>query len=237
MEPEQRLILSPTFKRAWALWSAQQPSPRNTRATVPTPLDGTATHYRHQSGPDDDRGEHDYLSPRRGTPEHRRFRYFNGWVCGNGEPHRECCDAKRELHDHPHRADDRQRGDRDGVDQHSTVAASIKAGAGGNLKQSTPTSNNRVIAGAAAAFGCIFLLGIPGFRKKRWPMLTALLLLGALSAGMGCGGGGLRRLSGWDLYGDGHRDGQHEYRDYRLDELHRDDPVSGETEGRKKGRG
>jgi Pro-kumamolisin, activation domain/Bacterial Ig-like domain (group 3) len=71
-----------------------------------------------------------------------------------------------------------------------TVAASIKEGVGGNLKHSTPTSNSRAIAGAAAAFGCIFLLGIPGFRKKRWPMLTALLLLGALSAGLGCGGGG-----------------------------------------------
>ena len=71
-----------------------------------------------------------------------------------------------------------------------TVAAAIKEGVGGNLKHSTPTSNNRAIAGAAAAFGCIFLLGIPGFRKKRWPMLTVLLLLGALSAGLGCGGGG-----------------------------------------------
>ncbi len=72
-----------------------------------------------------------------------------------------------------------------------TVAASIKEGMGGNLKHSsTPTSDNRVIAGAAAAFGCIFLLGIPGFRKKRWPMLTMILLLGALGAGIGCGGGG-----------------------------------------------
>ena len=41
-------------------------------------------------------------------------------------------------------------------------------------------------------------------------MLTALLLLGALSAGLGCGGGGFGRLSGWNLYGDGHRDGQRE---------------------------
>jgi hypothetical protein len=72
-----------------------------------------------------------------------------------------------------------------------TIAASIEKGAAGNLKHSsTPTSNNRVIAGAAAAFGCIFLLGVPSFRKKRWPVLTILLLLGALGAGIGCGGGG-----------------------------------------------
>jgi hypothetical protein len=71
-----------------------------------------------------------------------------------------------------------------------TIAASIKNGASGKLKHATPTSNNRVIAGAAVAFGCIFLLGVPGFRKKRWPALTVLLLLGALGAGIGCGGGG-----------------------------------------------
>jgi hypothetical protein len=72
-----------------------------------------------------------------------------------------------------------------------TIAAGIKNGVGGNLKHSSvPASNNRSIAGAAAAFGCIFLLAIPGFRKKRWPMLTLLLLLGALGTGIGCGGGG-----------------------------------------------
>ncbi len=71
-----------------------------------------------------------------------------------------------------------------------TIASDIRKGVNGNLRRAT-TSNNRVIVGAAAAFlGGIFLLGIPGFRKKRWPMLTMLLLLGALSGGIGCGGGG-----------------------------------------------
>ena len=100
-----------------------------------------------------------------------------------------------------------------------TIAAAIKEGVGGNLKHSTPTSNSRAIAGAAAAFGCIFLLGIPGFRKKRWPMLTACSLLGALGAGLGCGGGGPSGASPRDLYGDGHRDGQREQRNYRLDDF------------------
>ena len=72
-----------------------------------------------------------------------------------------------------------------------TIAADIRKAAGGNLrKAATSSSNNRVLVGTAAAFGFIFLLGIPGFRKKRWPMLTILLLLGALGAGIGCGGGG-----------------------------------------------
>ena len=82
-----------------------------------------------------------------------------------------------------------------------TIAASIREGVRGNLRQSsTPTSNNRVLAGAGVAFGCIFLLGIPGFRKKRWPMLTMILLLGALGAGIGCGGGGPSGASGAGTY-------------------------------------
>ncbi len=64
-----------------------------------------------------------------------------------------------------------------------TIAAS------GDLKHSTQAGSRRAIEGAAAALGCIFLLGIPAFRKKPWPMLTLFLLLGALGAGIGCGGG------------------------------------------------
>jgi hypothetical protein len=69
-----------------------------------------------------------------------------------------------------------------------TVSASLRKGTGGNFRKAATT--NRIAAGAVA-LGCIFLLAIPGFRRRqRWPMLTALLLLGGLSAGIGCGGGG-----------------------------------------------
>ena len=69
-----------------------------------------------------------------------------------------------------------------------TVAASLKGGKTGNFKQA-PTANR--IAAGAAALGAIFLLSIPGFRRRhKWPMLTALVLLAGLGAGIGCGGGG-----------------------------------------------
>jgi hypothetical protein len=72
-----------------------------------------------------------------------------------------------------------------------TVAADLRKGVVGNLRKASQSApgNSKVIAGAAAAFGCVFLLGIPGFRKRRWPALIALLLLGGLGAGIGCGGG------------------------------------------------
>jgi subtilase family serine protease len=66
-----------------------------------------------------------------------------------------------------------------------TVAASLQNGAQGNSQGST----NRLIGIAGVGFGFIFLLGIPGFRKRRWPVAVNLLLLGALGTLMGCGGG------------------------------------------------
>jgi subtilase family serine protease len=65
-----------------------------------------------------------------------------------------------------------------------TLAASLQKGAQGNSQGTT----NRLIVGAGAAgFGVFFLLGIPGFRKRRWPAATSLLLLGLLGTMMGCG--------------------------------------------------
>jgi hypothetical protein len=65
-----------------------------------------------------------------------------------------------------------------------TLAASLQKGAQGNSQGTT----NRLIVGAGAAgFGVFFLLGIPGFRKRRWPAATSLLLLGVLGTMMGCG--------------------------------------------------
>jgi hypothetical protein len=43
---------------------------------------------------------------------------------------------------------------------------------------------------AGTAFVSLFLLGFPAFRRRRWPMLSALLMLGLCTLGVsGCGGG------------------------------------------------
>ncbi len=66
-----------------------------------------------------------------------------------------------------------------------TIAASLQKEAQGNSQGTT----NPMVVVAGVGFGVIFLLGVPGFRKKRWPMATSLLLLGVLGTLMGCGGG------------------------------------------------
>jgi hypothetical protein len=65
-----------------------------------------------------------------------------------------------------------------------TIAASLQSGTQGNSQGGT----NRLISIAGVGFGLIFLLGIPGFRRRRWPVATSLLLLGVLGTLMGCGG-------------------------------------------------
>ncbi|MEA3005249.1 MAG: hypothetical protein QOI94_518 [Acidobacteriaceae bacterium] len=64
-----------------------------------------------------------------------------------------------------------------------TIAASLQKGAQGNSQGTT----NRLIVGAGAGFGVFFLLGLPGIRKRRWPVATSLLLLGIAGTMMGCG--------------------------------------------------
>jgi hypothetical protein len=66
-----------------------------------------------------------------------------------------------------------------------TIAASAQKGVQGNSQGTT----NRLIGVAGVGFGAILLLGFPGFRKKRWSVVTSLLLLGVLGTMMGCGGG------------------------------------------------
>jgi hypothetical protein len=66
-----------------------------------------------------------------------------------------------------------------------TIAASLQKGLQGNSQGTT----NRLIVGAGAGFGFFLLLGLPGFRKRRWPVATSLLLLGMVGTMMGCGGG------------------------------------------------
>ena len=50
-------------------------------------------------------------------------------------------------------------------------------------------TTNRLIGVSGVGVGAIFLLALPGFRRRRWPLLTCLLLLGVLGTMMGCGGG------------------------------------------------
>jgi len=64
-----------------------------------------------------------------------------------------------------------------------TIAASLQKGLQGNSQGTT----NRLIVGAGAGFGFFLLLGLPGFRKRRWPVVTCLLLLGMVGTMMGCG--------------------------------------------------
>jgi hypothetical protein len=64
-----------------------------------------------------------------------------------------------------------------------TIAAALQKGAQGNSQGTA----NRLIVGAGAGFGVFFLLGLPGFRKRRWPVATSLLLLGMVGTMMGCG--------------------------------------------------
>jgi hypothetical protein len=63
-----------------------------------------------------------------------------------------------------------------------TIAASAQKGLQGNSQGTT----NRLTGVAGVGFGAILLLALPGFRKRRWPVVTCLLLLGTM---MGCGGG------------------------------------------------
>ena len=66
-----------------------------------------------------------------------------------------------------------------------TISASLQKGAQGNSQGTT----NRLIGVSGVGVGAIFLLALAGFRRRRWPLLTCLLLLGVLGTMMGCGGG------------------------------------------------
>jgi len=66
-----------------------------------------------------------------------------------------------------------------------TIAASLQKGA----QVDSEGQANGLVAIAGVGFGVIFLFGIAGFRKKRWPVAPSLLVLGVLGTLMGCGGG------------------------------------------------
>jgi hypothetical protein len=66
-----------------------------------------------------------------------------------------------------------------------TIAASLQKGAQGNSQGTT----NGLIGIAGMGVGAIFLLALPGFPRRRWPLVTSLLLLGVLGTMTGCGGG------------------------------------------------
>ena len=61
------------------------------------------------------------------------------------------------------------------------------------INASTSTSSVQRISWFAASSGatlaCVFLLGIPA-RRRKWRSFLSLIVLGVLTAGIGCGGGG-----------------------------------------------
>jgi subtilase family serine protease len=66
----------------------------------------------------------------------------------------------------------------------TTVSAgsNVQKGVGGNLR--------KIGAAGATALGCLFLLLVPGIRRKRWPAALVMLVFLSVGAGLGCGGGG-----------------------------------------------
>jgi hypothetical protein len=65
----------------------------------------------------------------------------------------------------------------------TTIAASgnVQKGLGGNFR--------KIAAAGGTALGCIFLLLVPGIRRKRWPVALVMLVFLSVGAGLGCGGG------------------------------------------------
>jgi hypothetical protein len=61
--------------------------------------------------------------------------------------------------------------------------------ASGNLRNG-PTGNLRKAVAGGTALGCLFLLLVPGIRRKRWPAALVMLVFLSVGAGLGCGGGG-----------------------------------------------
>jgi Pro-kumamolisin, activation domain/Bacterial Ig-like domain (group 3) len=60
--------------------------------------------------------------------------------------------------------------------------------ASGNLRNG-PTGNLRKAVAGGTALGCLFLLLVPGIRRKRWPAALVMLVFLSVGAGIGCGGG------------------------------------------------
>jgi hypothetical protein len=65
----------------------------------------------------------------------------------------------------------------------TTIAAS------GNVRNG-PAGNLRKAVAGGTALGCLFLLLVPGIRRKRWPAALVMLVFLSVGAGLGCGGGG-----------------------------------------------
>ena len=70
----------------------------------------------------------------------------------------------------------------------STTLTITTATASGNLQKGLK-GNFRKAAAGATALGCLFLLLVPGIRRKRWPAALVMLVFLSVGAGLGCGGG------------------------------------------------
>jgi hypothetical protein len=64
------------------------------------------------------------------------------------------------------------------------AAGTLQKGPAGNFRNTAGR-----IAAAGGTVGCILLLLIPGIRRKRWPVMLAMLVFLSVGAGLGCGGG------------------------------------------------
>jgi subtilase family serine protease len=70
----------------------------------------------------------------------------------------------------------------------STTITITTAAASGSVRKGVG-SNLRKAAAGATALGCLFLLLVPGIRRKRWPAALVMLVFLSIGAGLGCGGG------------------------------------------------
>jgi Pro-kumamolisin, activation domain/Bacterial Ig-like domain (group 3) len=67
----------------------------------------------------------------------------------------------------------------------ASASGNVQKGLGGNFRKAAA----KIGVAGGTALGCIFLLLVPGIRRKRWPAALVMLVFLSVGAGLGCGGG------------------------------------------------